>query len=422
MATVYLARDLRHDRHVAVKVLHPHVAAALGIERFLTEIKTTARLQDPHILALHDSGESDGFVFYVMPYIEGGSLRRRLDHERQLPLDEAIRITCEVASALSSAHREGVIHRDVKPENILLHNGTALVADFGIALAVSAATAPRLTAPGSSLGTPEYMSPEQATENGPIDARSDIYALGTVLYEMLGGETPFTGASATAIIAKRAAMSAPPVRILRAAVPPYLDAAVARALVRERADRFGTVAEFAQSLRHATAQINSGETQARPSIRSLGRRLALSLIPLAVLLLTVVAVTIIVRSRSATPPRSTVAASDSLNSIAVLPLAIVGSDTANAYFAAGMTDELSRGLGDVRGIRLVPATRLRDRSPSERSFASLRMTNAVRAGGQKRDCSSSEAVPFVLVQLPFVPVFDLLEPSPAKPILHWRDL
>ena len=356
MATVYLAWDLRHERHVAVKVVHPHIAAVLGIERFLTEIKTTARLQDPHILALHDSGEADGFVFYVMPYVEGGSLRRRLEHEKQLPVDEAVRIACEVASALGSAHRDGVIHRDVKPENILLHNGTALVADFGIALAVSAATAPRLTAPGSSLGTPEYMSPEQATENGPIDARSDIYALGTVLYEMLAGETPFTGASATAIIAKRAAMSAPSVRVLRPAVSASLDAAVSRALAREPADRFGTVTEFAQSLRQAAAQIDSGGTRPRPSIRSIGRRLRLSLLPSAVLLLTVAGVTMFARSRFATAARSTVVASDSLNSIAVLPFGIVGSDTANAYFAAGMTDELSRGLGNVRGIRLVPAT------------------------------------------------------------------
>jgi len=354
MATVYLAWDLRHERHVAVKVVHPHIAAVLGIERFLTEIKTTARLQDPHILALHDSGEADGFVFYVMPYVEGGSLRRRLEHEKQLPVDEAVRIACEVASALGSAHRDGVIHRDVKPENILLHNGTALVADFGIALAVSAATAPRLTAPGSSLGTPEYMSPEQATENGPIDARSDIYALGTVLYEMLAGETPFTGASATAIIAKRAAMSAPSVRVLRPAVSASLDAAVSRALAREPADRFGTVTEFAQSLRRAAAQIESGETGPRLSIHPFGRRVGLSVVALAALLLTAV-VTIVARSRLASTTRSAVVTLDSLNSIAVLPLATVGNDTANAYFAAGLTDELSRGLGDVRGIRLVPA-------------------------------------------------------------------
>jgi serine/threonine-protein kinase len=353
MATVYLAWDLRHERHVAVKVLHPHIAAALGIERFLTEIKTTARLQDPHILALYDSGEADGFVFYVMPYIEGGSLRRRLEHEKQLPLDEAIRIACEVASAITAAHREGVIHRDVKPENILLHNGTALVADFGIALAVSAATAPRLTAPGSHLGTPEYMSPEQATENSPIDARSDIYALGTVLYEMLAGETPFTGVSATTIIAKRAATSASSVRILRHPVPASLDATVARALAREPADRFATVTEFAQSLRHAAAQLDSGDTQARAPLRSFGRNLRLSLILLAVLVMTAV-VAIVARWRQVTTTRNAVVASDSLSSIAVLPLAIVGNDTSIAYFADGVTDELSIGLGNVRGIRLVP--------------------------------------------------------------------
>ena len=246
-----------------------------------------------------------------------------------------------------------MIHRDVKPENILLHNGTALVADFGIALAVSAATAPRLTAPGSSLGTPEYMSPEQATENGPIDARSDIYALGTVLYEMLAGETPFTGATATTIIAKRAAMSAPSVRILRAAVPASLDAAVARALVREPADRFGTATELGQALSRAAEEIDPRQTPAREPMYLSGRRLRPSLVFAAGVLLAAVGVAVLARSRSLTTPRSGVA-SDSVSSLAVLPLAIVGNDTTNMYFADGMTDELSSGLGHVRGIRLVP--------------------------------------------------------------------
>ncbi len=250
MATVYLARDLRHERDVAVKVLHPDLAAALGVERFLSEIKTTAKLQHPHILALHDSGEADGFLFYVMPFVEGESLRSRLEREQQLPIDEVVRIASEVASALDAAHKAGVIHRDIKPENILLHNGTALVADFGIALAVSEAT-PRLTHSGLVLGTPQYMSPEQASAGGTIDARADVYALATVVFEMLAGEVPFTGATPAMVVAKRAAMTAPPVRVLRAAVTPRMDAVVARALAREAVDRYRTAGEFAEALRGA---------------------------------------------------------------------------------------------------------------------------------------------------------------------------
>src|SRR6267378_7437112 len=194
MATVYLARDVKHEREVALKVLRPELAAVLGAERFLHEIKVTAHLQHPHILPLHDSGEADSFLFYVMPYVEGETLRDKLRREKQLPMAEAIEITRAVASALDYAHRHGVIHRDIKPENILLHDGQALVADFGIALAVSAAAGgSRLTETGLSLGTPHYMSPEQAMGERALDARSDIYSLSAVLYEMLAGEPPYTG-------------------------------------------------------------------------------------------------------------------------------------------------------------------------------------------------------------------------------------
>jgi serine/threonine protein kinase len=192
MATVYLAEDLRHARRVAVKVLHPDLAAALGAERFLAEIKTTANLQHSHILALHDSGAAGGFLYYVMPFVEGESLRQRLERERQLPMDDALRFAREVADALGYAHARGVIHRDIKPENILLQGGHALVADFGIALAVQTAGGKRMTQTGLSLGTPQYMSPEQAMGERTIDARSDIYALGAVTYEMLTGDPPFT--------------------------------------------------------------------------------------------------------------------------------------------------------------------------------------------------------------------------------------
>ena len=202
MATVYLARDLKHDRHVAVKVLRPELAAVLGIDRFLSEIRVTAHLLHPHILPLFDSGQAGGLIYYVMPYVEGETLRRRLEREKQLPIDEAVGLTANVAAALDYAHRHGVVHRDIKPENVLFQDHQAVVADFGIALAVSAAAGSRLTETGLSLGTPQYMSPEQATGDRLIDARSDIYSLATVLYEMLAGEPPITGPTVQSVIAK----------------------------------------------------------------------------------------------------------------------------------------------------------------------------------------------------------------------------
>src|SRR5882672_3254389 len=202
MATVYLAHDVKHDRKVAIKVLKPELAAVLGADRFVQEIKTTAALQHPHILPLYDSGTAGGFLYYVMPYIEGETLRTKLDREHQLGIEEAVKITTEVADALDYAHRHNVVHRDIKPENILLHDGRPMVADFGIALALSAAAGGRMTETGLSLGTPHYMSPEQATADKHITNRSDIYSLGCVLYEMLTGEPPHTGASAQAIIMK----------------------------------------------------------------------------------------------------------------------------------------------------------------------------------------------------------------------------
>src|SRR5512134_2614664 len=203
MATVYLAHDVRHDRRVALKVLRPELSAILGSQRFLAEIKTTANLQHPHILSLFDSGEADGLVFYVMPYVEGESLRDRLRREHQLPVDDAVRIAREVADALQYAHGHGIVHRDIKPENILLHGGHAMVADFGIALAASRSDGgTRMTETGMSLGTPHYMSPEQAMGEREITPKADIYALGCVLYEMLAGEPPFTGPTAQAIVAR----------------------------------------------------------------------------------------------------------------------------------------------------------------------------------------------------------------------------
>jgi eukaryotic-like serine/threonine-protein kinase len=250
MATVYLAHDLKHDRDVAIKVLHPDLGAALGSERFLTEIRTTARLQHPHILPLLDSGDADGLLYYVMPLVTGETLRARLERETQLPIDDAIAIAREVADALEYAHTLGVIHRDIKPENILLQNGHAVVADFGIALAVQQAGGQRMTQTGLSLGTPQYMSPEQAMGERTIDARSDIYALGAVLYEMLTGDPPFTGTSVQAVVAK--VLSAEPERpsLVRKTIPPGVEAVVLTALAKLPADRFASAGGFASSLAH----------------------------------------------------------------------------------------------------------------------------------------------------------------------------
>jgi serine/threonine-protein kinase len=248
MATVYLARDLRHDRKVALKVLRPELAAVIGADRFLQEIRVTAGLQHPHILPLHDSGEADTFLFYVMPFVDGESLRDRLERERQLPIDDAIRIATEAASALAYAHGRGVIHRDIKPENILIAHGSAVVADFGIARAVTEAGGGRLTETGLSLGTPQYMSPEQATADRELDGRSDVYALGAVLYEMLTGEPPYTGPTTQSVIAKLLTETPRPVLAGRPTVPPQVAAAVHKALARLPADRFRGAREFAEAL------------------------------------------------------------------------------------------------------------------------------------------------------------------------------
>jgi len=248
MATVYLAHDLKHERKVAIKVLKPELAAVLGADRFLQEIKTTASLQHPNILPLFDSGQADGFLYYVMPYVEGETLREKLNRETQLGIDEAVRIATEVAGALDYAHRHYVVHRDIKPENILLHDGRPMVADFGIALAVSAAAGGRMTETGLSLGTPHYMSPEQATAEKTVTNRSDIYSLGCVLYEMLAGEPPHTGSSAQAIILKIIADAPRPVTELRKSVPLNVAAALRKALEKLPADRFQTAERFAAAL------------------------------------------------------------------------------------------------------------------------------------------------------------------------------
>jgi len=272
MATVYLAQDLKHDRPVALKLLRPELAAALGSERFLREIKTTAHLTHPHILPLLDSGDAGGLLYYTMPFVEGESLRDRLTRERQLPLDDALRIAREVADALSYAHGHGLVHRDIKPENILLEAGHAVVSDFGIAKAVAAAGGERMTETGLAVGTPAYMSPEQAVGSGHLDGRSDVYSLGCVLYEMLSGETPYTGATPQAVLAKKLSEPLPRISVVRESVPPGVEAALNKALARAPADRWQSAAELHQQLEVMATP--SGRAAPTGAVPPTGARLA----------------------------------------------------------------------------------------------------------------------------------------------------
>jgi len=258
MATVYLARDLKHGREVAIKVLRPELAAALGTERFVREIEIAANLTHPHILPLFDSGEADGFLYYVMPYVEGESLRDRLNRQTRLPVEEAIRLTDQVASALAHAHERGVVHRDIKPENILLAGDQAIVADFGIARAVEAAGGERFTGTGIAIGTPAYMSPEQAFGSHAVDGRTDVYALGCVVYEMVCGRAPFEGPTPQALLARHAADTAPRLRSSDPDMPLFVERAVERALAKDPTDRFPTVGAFAEALTSGTVVARLG--------------------------------------------------------------------------------------------------------------------------------------------------------------------
>jgi len=306
MATVYLAEDVKHRRKVAVKVLKPELAAVLGAERFLQEITTTAALQHPHILPLFDSGTADGFLYYVMPFIDGETVRAKLDRETQLGVDEALRIAADVADALQYAHTHGVIHRDIKPENILLANSRPMVADFGIALAVSAAAGGRMTETGLSLGTPHYMSPEQATAEKEISGRSDIYSLASVLYEMLTGEPPHMGNSAQQIIMKIITEQPQPITRLRKSVPPNVESAVARALEKLPADRFESVAQFASALAnpaYGADLVARGRSPAARGLSMRGKR-TVALVGLGALVAGIAGTKLLWRDR-AEPPRTT---------------------------------------------------------------------------------------------------------------------
>jgi serine/threonine protein kinase/Flp pilus assembly protein TadD len=312
MATVYLAQDLKHRRPVAVKVLHPHLAANIGADRFLREIEIAAALNHPHILPLMDSGNADGLLYYVMPFVEGDSLRDRLAREGRLPIAEAVELTRKVAGALAYAHARGVVHRDVKPENVMLHQGEAVVTDFGIAKAVSTEGLEHLTQTGTSVGTPPYMSPEQASGDQELDGRSDIYSLGCMLYEMLTGEPPFTGPTVQAIIVRRFTETPRPVRALRPEVPEEVERALNRALARSPADRFAAAAHFAQALAAASTA----------------------------------------RTPPAGTPTVVTASHRSIRSIAVLPFADMSPSKDQDYFCEGIAEEIINALAKIDALQV----------------------------------------------------------------------
>ncbi len=314
MATVYLAQDGKHERLVALKVLHPDLAASLGPDRFLREIKLAARLNHPHILPLHDSGEAAGFLYYVMPYVEGESLRERLDRERQLPIEEAVHHARAIASALDYAHRQNIVHRDIKPENVMLYEGEAMVMDFGIAKAVSSAGADTLTQTGMMVGTPAYVSPEQAAGETNLDGRSDQYSLACMLYEMLSGERAFSGPTAQAVMAKRFTETAKPLRSLRGSIPESVERAVTRAMSTDVAARYKTAAQFAQAL--------ASSSFSTPTDTS-------------------------------TLPQQTIS---SAKSVAVIPFSNMSTDAENEYFADGMAEEIINALSKIQSLRVASRT------------------------------------------------------------------
>ena len=345
MATVYLAHDIKHDRKVAIKVLRPELAEALGAERFLREIRTTANLRHPHILPLYDSGATAGFVYYVMPFVAGGTLRERLARDKQLPIDEALTIAREVADALGYAHSHDVVHRDIKPENILLEGGHAVVTDFGIARAVTALGNERITGTGVTLGTPTYMSPEQAGGDPEVDGRSDLYSLGCVLYEMLGGRAPFTGPTVQSVIRQHVMTEAAPITNLRPTVPPEVAGAIARTLAKNPADRFNPAAQFVHALAPASQAVTAAVAvePARVPMPRPRHFLEWGALTLGALAL---AGWFFTRAESRPAPAT------AIKRVAVLPLDNQTGDTNQLFFADGMTREVIGVLSEV-GVRVL---------------------------------------------------------------------
>jgi eukaryotic-like serine/threonine-protein kinase len=366
MATVWLVVDQKHKRPVAIKVLHADLAASLGADRFQREIEVAARLQHPHILSVHDSGNANGLLWFSMPFVEGETLRSRIDRDGQLPVDEALRITREASQALQYAHDHGVVHRDVKPENLLLTtDGNTLVADFGIAQALggdaSSAVMQRLTQTGLVVGTPQYMSPEQASGDRALDARTDMYSLATVLYEMLAGEPPFTGPNAQTVRSKMLSGPPPSVRRARPAIMAGVDAALAKALAPAPADRFNSVADFARTVTSAQT-IEQGAAALAPFAPPRASRLAVGLVgAIAAMVLVAGAYLLYFRTRSVAPAGA--------SALAVLPFENDG-DTSNAYFADGITDEIRGKLTALPTLRVIARAssnqyRRSDKSPQQ---------------------------------------------------------
>jgi serine/threonine-protein kinase len=354
---VYLAHDLRHDRPVALKVVHPELAASVGTERFLREIRVVARLSHPHILPLFDSGEVEGLLYYVMPRVAGESLRQRLDREERLPVPTALRIACQVSLALDHAHRKGVIHRDIKPENILLEDDEAIVADFGIATAREAAGPERLTVAGLAVGTPAYMSPEQAGGAAEVDGRSDIYSLGCVLYEMLGGEPPFAGPTPQSVMAQQVMAPLPPIRSRRPEIPEAVESALSKALAKEPPDRYATASELTAALEAA----GSAAPGSRPGGAG-GRHRAAALLGIGAVAATALLFALgLHRSESASAePRR----------IAVLPFQNLGAPE-DGYFADGITEEITGRLAMISSLGVISRTSADQYRGSDKSLKEI---------------------------------------------------
>jgi len=374
MATVYLAEDLKLHRQVAIKVLRPELAVSLGADRFLREIEVTANLQHPNIMQLYEADEADHFLYYVMPYVEGETLRDRLTRDGKLSLDDTLKITDDIAAALGYAHVRGIVHRDIKPENILLTGGRAVVADFGIARAVEVAGGERLTGTGIAVGTPEYMSPEQAMAVAEVDHRSDVYSLGCVTYEMIGGHAPFTGQTPMAVIAKHAMDTVPDLHVVDPAIPLYVKRAVEKALAKSPSDRFQSVGEFVEVLTSGTVVRAVHRPWRRPVLLGVALVAALG------------AALVVGRWVGPTPagepayPRT---------AIAVLPLENRSAETSHAYFAGGLHDEILTQLSKVAGLTIINRASVMSYAPGGGECPAEADRERAR-GGQRRDGERSD--------------------------------